>query len=265
MGALIKHIGKAKDSTEEDNIYKIKTIQSNFQDVIIEEVDSEGNLKPAPKPKAAKSKSVANELTVARADLLLKYTVHEIKAKEFLGDYPRVCDHADVFATVVKGEITAKMIALHGKSTENDVGVLLKPTRTVLADKDFNAGAMKIVPVSLNVVFITMGKAAPSNALCIGKSEQQFVNIYLRSSNNLLKDPKFISKFYMVRMVNDSRIANCEVQSQTINLKFNGEDIPVKLPMAVNTRKVHSGEEILMLSPADLVEPGAPTKCVKKN
>ena len=265
-GSLITSKCKAQGATE-NQIYKIKSIKPNLQGIIIEEVDSEGKAKPAPKPKAkaGAKKTSETELIVARADLLLKYKIHEIKAKEFLGDYPDVCDNIDVFAAVLKGEITSKMVALYGKSSEDDLNVLLQPSRAVLADRAFNVGAMKIAPVSVGLIFVSMEKPAPVNALCIGKSEHQFVNIFLRSSNNLTKDPKFVSKFYLIRVEKDSRTTNCEIQAQTFNIKFNGEDITIKLPMAVNTRKVNSGEEIVMMSPYDPVKPGVSNKRVKKN
>jgi hypothetical protein len=92
------------------------------------------------------------------------------------------------------------------------------------------------------------------------------VNIYLRSSNNISKDPKFVAKYFMARPVNDSRVANCEVQCHDFTVKINKEEINLKIPMCVNTCKLIKGVEILLLSAADgLVSPVEPAKRIKKN
>ena len=251
-GAFIKTKGK------DDRYFKVVEVKPNFGPVVLEEVDAEGI--PITEPEASSAPS-AND--IGRADLMMKYEAYTIPAKKILANLPDLCEHVDVLAAVVKGAIVEKMAALYAKSAEKDITLVMEPKKGLFVDRDFNKGSMKLVAFSTYVTVLHAGKPAPLGCMCIGKSEGMNVNIFLRP-NNVYRDPKFISKYFLAQNVNDVRVANCEVQFHDYTVKFNGESVDFKIPMCVNTQKLTKASEIKLLSITSCVVPLEPSKRQRK-
>ena len=251
-GAFIKTKGK------DDRYFKVVEVKPNFGPVVLEEVDAEGI--PITQPEASSAPS-AND--IGRADLMMKYEAYTIPAKKILANLPDLCEHVDVLAAVVKGAIVEKMAALYAKSAEKDITLVMEPKKGIFVDRDFNKGSMKLVAFSTYVTVLHAGKPVPMGCMCIGKSESMNVNIFLRP-NNVYRDPKFISKYFLAQNVNDVRVANCEVQFHDYTVKFNGESVDFKIPMCVNTQKLTKASEIKLLSITSCVVPLEPSKRQRK-
>lgn len=247
-GALIKTKGK-----DDHQYFKIVKIKSNFEGVVLEEIGADGI--PIKQPAAT---------DIGRGDLMMKYEAYQVLPRKALTDLPDLCGHAEVLAAVVKGAIVEKMIALQTKSSENDITLVMEPKKALFVDKDFNTGAMKLVAFSTGVVFLPAGKAAQVGCMCIGKSEQLNVNIFLRPSNVFKEPDLFVAKYFMALNVNDARVANCEVQFHDYSVKFNGETIGFKIPMCVNTKKLTKASEIKLLSTTACVVPLEASKRQRK-
>lgn len=229
-------------------------------------------VKPAAETKSKKSNKTPQKLTVQRIELLQCIKWHPIDCTEpkFLDPRKIVIfqNNLEFKAYIIIGEIKSKLAIEANKGNDTDMRLQTFPGISVVSNKQFNKGAMKLVAISNSISVVQDGKSfimgSKSYTLYSGNS----FKICMKSSNDSLaskssQEQYLCAMFWHTTSVFDQGCAiNSELSEKEVVISVLGEKMTIKIPMIINTVPIKVGDHIKLLKKSESIEE-PPTKKFK--
>ena len=220
-------------------------------------------VKPAAETKSKKSNKIPQKLTVQRIELLQCIKWHPIDCTEpkFLDPRKIVIfqNNLEFKAYIIIGEIKAKLAIEANKGNDTDMRLQTFPGISVVSNKQFNKGAMKLVAISNSISVVQDGKSfimgSKSYTLYSGNS----FKISMKSSNDSLaskssQEQYLCAMFWHTTSVFDPGCANSELSEKEVVISVLGEKMTIKIPMIINKEPLKVGDHIKLLKKSESIE-----------
>ena len=138
--------------------------------------------------------------------------------------------------------------------TTKHLTVYAKPTKSVVANKDFETGTLKLVPGTTRFYGFPEGKEPTSNCLVplgalVKNDDDAPVNFYLGPQMDLPKTGRgFAPPFWFVTTTEKAEDANMKISpdlSTYVQHNNKLEDVEIVIPLMVNTKIVKANETLV--------------------
>ena len=166
--------------------------------------------------------------------------------------------HCKEFAKIeIRGMVASSVCALLRTFAPPNARIMDKPSKSVIANKNFDVREYIVVPASHSIII------EPKLAVqCPQKSVEVRVTIVSAPKvfiNPEMPSKEFAAQFWCVRVSHDREKANCEFVDKTLKmrqptlLKQNTNPIiDIVIPCITNFKKVKTDEEFVLFRPAPL-------------
>jgi hypothetical protein len=114
-------------------------------------------------------------------------------------------------------------------------------------DSVITAGALRIVPHTVRIATRVAGVSTDSSTVVECKVDGKALHL-----NKYIDERVFIAEFWVLRVVHDQKEANMKMKSIDVKLYPDGmgyKGITVSIPCAENTKKVTTGDELVLFRP----------------
>jgi hypothetical protein len=162
-------------------------------------------------------------------------------------------------AYIIIGEIKSKLAIEANKGNDADMRLQTFSSVSVVSNKQFNKGAMKLVAISNSISVVQDGKSfimgSKSFTLYSGKS----FKISMKSSNDSLaskssQEQYLCAMFWHTASVFDQGCANSELSEKEVVISVLGEKMTIKIPMIINKEPLKVGDHIKLLKKSQSIE-----------
>lgn len=208
------------------------------------------------------SKGPKKNLEVSRADILLGDAwCPRDKAEAQIMDPNKLALVQDCFdfkASVIVGEIKAKLAIEASRSHDTDMQLQISPIVSVLANKKFSKGSLKLYAISNSINIVKDDKAGllGHKTQCQLYAGQGF-KVYMKSTNDSLQqnlDVYTACMYWNVASAFDQGAVNCEYGVKEIDISALGMKLTLKVPYITNRVAIQVGDHLKALKVSDAAE-----------
>jgi hypothetical protein len=208
------------------------------------------------------SKGPRKNLEVSRAEILLGdawYPRDKVEAQ--IMDPKKLALVQDCFdfkASVIVGEIKAKLAIEASRSHDTDMQLQISPIVSVLANKKFGKGSRKLYAISNGISIVKDDKAGllGHKTQCQLYAGQGF-KVYMKSTNDSLQhdlDRYTACMYWNVVSAFDQGAVNCEYDVKEIDISAMGIKLTLKVPYITNRVAIQVGDHLKALKVSDAAE-----------
>ena len=245
---------------DEGQYYKIKLLPPDLKTVILSKVDA-GDDEPDEDEEEEEEEDLEMDpefdIEIDRSALMSKWKAVSVAAKVFLTSFADPSSSVEVIGGIVRGQVMQALLAEFNKSSEKHISLLTSPRLAAFSQKKFNAGQMRLVPLTHAIAVLPSAKPAPPGAIEVGSVMD--CKVYLKGSLQLkdstpvharastTQQQQFVVKHWAVQRTVDSRKINCELSMHPITVKFGKETAELNIPFLTNSKSIGDKCELCVL------------------